>query len=190
MTQDLFLSRPDDPLTYMRERLNDWASHGFRSDPKQEPPAVSEECIALGNAYLGKHNVRHLFVELGLRTLRQRPSDNPKGVRGFLSDLISKERASILLAVEYMLDPRRREREAEEARLKAEAKDRLLGAREAGKRRRAQDDEEFAFRIGMYVAKKAQAYRGGGGIEHFDMQASLYPSPIPPPSQRLDWLTL
>lgn len=31
--------------------------------------------IALGHDYLDKHNVRYLMVELGLRTMRQRPSE-------------------------------------------------------------------------------------------------------------------
>ena len=177
MTQDLFLTRPQDPLSYMRERLNDWATKGFRADPKKEPPALSEEAIQLGNAYLAQHNVRHLFVELGLRTLRQRPADNPKGVRGFLGDLIQKERASILEAVDYMLDPGRREREQEAERLRKEHEERLRGAREAGKLRRRQDDEELAFRCGMFAAQRAQAYKHG---EDFDQEVTKsYPADSP-----------
>jgi len=111
MTQDLFLARPEDPFAYMQQRLEDWSSKGFRDTPKHDPlrspDAVTPEAAKLGMEYLDKHNVRYLFVELGLRALRARPSDNPNGVKDYLGNLLVKEKVSILDSVDYMLDPGR-----------------------------------------------------------------------------------
>jgi len=67
--------------------------------------------IELGNKYLAEHNIRHLMVTLGLRTMRQRPAEvhcggggsgrahaddlsvvqNVQGVRGYLGEMLADE---------------------------------------------------------------------------------------------------
>jgi hypothetical protein len=159
MTQDLFLARPEDPLSYMQQRLSDWNGKGFRDGERQPHPPPSAEMIEAGNAYLSQHNIRHLFIELGLRAMRTRPSDTAQGVRGYLGEVIERDREGILAAVTYMLDPHKQEREARAARKEEERLARRAGARAAARETREDQAREFAFACRMFEARRASAYK-------------------------------